>query len=244
MVLTVTFDTNALNDVLSPETSQRGEQGQREAAKVRAAIQAGLIRGFFPETIITLEGVQRKDRSAVFGSTRLQSESTSTDANTITISIGVVQDRKPLDLQLSSKIQAASSLGLRALRAPARAGSVRVKDEDGTFFAPDASTLELLARMEKVNKMASAISKRGLGYAKAVELGRKDADCDNPFRPQLWLQGLADASNRQVKLAINEWADGDAVASHYGYGRNAIGRHPHYDASLTFPIYRSTYIYV
>jgi hypothetical protein len=32
MPLTVTLDTNAFNDVISPETSQRGEQGRLEAA--------------------------------------------------------------------------------------------------------------------------------------------------------------------------------------------------------------------
>ena len=174
----------------------------------------GIIRGFFSETIVTLEGVQRKDRPAVFGSTRPQSETTSTDENTITMSIGVVQDRKPLDPEFSAKIQAAMGLGLRALRAPARIGWIRVEDKDGTFFAPDVSMRELLTRMDRIYELATAISARGLGYAKAVELGRQFAYCDNPFRPQLWLQGLADASNQQVKLAINESADGDALASH------------------------------
>ena len=108
-----------------------------EGTKVRAAIRAGVIRGFFPETIVTLEGVQRKDRPDVFSSTRLQSDSTSTDENTITISIGVVQDRKSLHPKFSDKIQAARSLGLRALRAPARIGWIRVEDEDGTFFQPN-----------------------------------------------------------------------------------------------------------
>jgi hypothetical protein len=95
---------------------------------------------------------------------------------------------------------------------------VRVKDEDGTFFAPDASMPELLARMDKVNAMATAIAVRGLGYAKAVELGRKYADCDNPSNPELWFKGLLKASCRQVKLALNEWADGDSIAAHHGYG--------------------------
>jgi hypothetical protein len=77
---------------------------------------------------------------------------------------------------------------------------------------------ELLERMDKVNDMATAIAVRGLGYAKAVELGRKFADCDNASNPELWFKGLLRASRRQVKLAINEWADGDSVAAHYGHG--------------------------
>ena len=89
-------DTNTLADVVSPEAS-RQPTNPADAARVRAAIQLGKIQGFFSETLVSLEGVQTKDRAAVFGSTRLQSESTCTDENTITISIGVVQDRKPLD---------------------------------------------------------------------------------------------------------------------------------------------------
>jgi hypothetical protein len=232
MPLTVTFDTGALNDVLWPETSQ-APTDPADAARVRAAIEAGDIQGFFSVTLVTIEGIQRKDRAAVVGSTRLESESTSTGKNAITISIKAVQDRKPFDSEFSEMIQRAKSFRLRALRAPSRMGWVQVIDEDGTLFAPDASTSELLARMEKVNELATAISTRGLGYAKAVQLGRKYADCDNQSNPELWCKGLLKASHRQVNLALNEWADGDSIASHYGYaigwfcsrdfGKNASG---------------------
>jgi hypothetical protein len=104
-------------------------------------------------------------------------------------------------------LQRAKSLELRALRAPARIGWVRIRDEDGTFFAPAGPML--LECMEKVNEMATAIAVRGVGYAKAVELGWKFADCDNPSNPELWFKGLRGASRRQVRLAIAEWADGD-----------------------------------
>jgi hypothetical protein len=108
------------------------------------------VNGYFCETLVTLEGIQRNDRAPVLGGTRLQSESTSTDKNTIQISIGVVQDRKPLDSEFSDMLQRAKSLELRALRAPARIGWVRIRDEDGTFFAPDGPVIELLGRMDKV----------------------------------------------------------------------------------------------
>jgi hypothetical protein len=129
-----------------------------------------------------------------------------------------VQDRKPLDLEFSAKIQAAKSLDLRALRAPARIGWVRIRDEDGTFFEADASPPELSTRMDKVNELARVIAGRGIGYAKAVELGCKFADSANASNPEPRFKGLSWASPRQVKLALNEWADGDSVAAHYGYG--------------------------
>jgi hypothetical protein len=69
MPLRVTFDTNTLADVVSPEASQQ-PTNPADAARVRAAIQLGKIQGFFSETLVSLEGVQTKDRAAVFGSTR------------------------------------------------------------------------------------------------------------------------------------------------------------------------------
>ena len=54
MPLTVTFDTNALNDVLWPDKAQHPTD-PADAARVRAAIQAGDIQGFFSETLVTLE---------------------------------------------------------------------------------------------------------------------------------------------------------------------------------------------
>jgi hypothetical protein len=65
----VTFDTNALNDVIAPKTSQRGALGTASGKKVRAAIEADHVQGFFCKTLITLEGIKNADRIAVFGST-------------------------------------------------------------------------------------------------------------------------------------------------------------------------------
>jgi hypothetical protein len=218
----VTFDTNALNDVISPETSQRGANGTANGTKVRAAIEAGRVQGFFCETLVTLEGIRRRDRSDVLGSTRLHSEITSTDRNTIAINISVLQDRKPLDPEFTNKIQAAKALGLRALRSPARMGWIRINDEDGTFFAPDGSTTELLDRMDKVNEMATTIAVRGLGQAIGVALGLQFLARDGISQPTLWFQGLRRAKSngerQKVVRAVAEWADGDSVAAHYGYG--------------------------
>jgi hypothetical protein len=221
MPLRVTFDTNTLADVVLPEASQQ-PTNPADAARVRAAIQLGKIQGFFSETLVTLEGVQTKDRAAVFGSTRLQSESTCTDENTITISIGVVQDRKPLEPRFFERIQAARGLGMRALRGPARIGWICVQDVDGMLFEPDGSTLELSARLDKVHKVATAIAERGLGHAAAVKFGLQFSASDGMSEPELWYKGLLRAKENgetnRVKEVVAEWADGDSVAAHYGYG--------------------------
>jgi hypothetical protein len=220
----VTFDTNALNDLISPETSQRGARGTANGIKVRAAIEAGRVQGFFCETLVTLEGIQRKDRPSVLGSTRLESEIKPTGENTINISLTVKQDRKPLDSEFTVKIQSAKNLGLQALRAPARMGWIRIKDEDGTFFAPDGSTTELLDRMDKVNEMATTIAVHGVGQASAVTLGLQLLAREGIPQPTLWFQGLryayGNSERQKVAKAVAEWADGDSVAAHYGYGND------------------------
>jgi hypothetical protein len=91
MLLTVTFGTGALDDMVWPESAKQPTD-PADATRVRAAVQAGVIQGFFSETLITLEGIKIEDRIKVLSSTGLQSQSTSTGPNTITLSISVVQD--------------------------------------------------------------------------------------------------------------------------------------------------------
>ncbi len=215
----VTFNTNSVMDLAAPRATQRPEL-QHAAAQVRAALKAGRLQGFFSETLVTLEGVQRQHRREVFGGTRIVSRHAVPAPNRMEVSIGVVQDRKPLDPTFSRMLQAATALGLHALRAPARIGWIRVSDPDGTFFAPDGQITELLARMDKVNAMATEIARRGLGHAKAVALGRELVECDDPDHPTLWFTGLLGATDKQATRSIAEWADGDSIASHYGYGND------------------------
>jgi hypothetical protein len=101
-------------------------------------------------------------------------------------------------------------------------GWIRIKDEDGTFFAPDGTTAELLDRMDKVNEMATTIAVRGVGQASAVALGLQFLARDVIPQPTFWFHGLRRAKSngerKKVAKAVAEWADGDSVAAHYGYG--------------------------
>ncbi len=92
--LTVTFDTNTLASVVAPETAQRGTG--ESGAIVAAAMRAGRIRGFFSETVITLEGIKNVDRADVLGRTRMVSDASSTGTNNITLTVGVRHARNPL----------------------------------------------------------------------------------------------------------------------------------------------------
>lgn len=224
MPLTVTFDTHNLNDVVWPETSQRGVTGEINGRKVRAAVQVGRVQGFFCETLVTLEGIRRDDRVAVLGSTRLENQCSSPAENTINLTISVKQDRKPLPPKFQARIQAAQEIGFRALKGPARIGWVNIKDDDETFFKRYNSVLELAERLDKVHELATAIASRGLGHAVPVKLGLQLSARDGITAPELWFQGLRRAKTsseqEQIARAIAEWADGDSIAAHYGHSIN------------------------
>jgi hypothetical protein len=220
MPLTVTFDTNTLASVVSPETAQRGTGPS--AAAVRAAIQAGQVQGFFSETLVTLEGIKNTDRVDVLGKTRVFSESSSSGENRIELTVGVRHFRNSPDFQFCERVRSAVALGMRGLMAPARMGSIHVKEETCPLFKSAGGVLELLRCMDDVNRIATEIGRRRVGQAVAVELGLQLSARDHVLEPELWLQGLGrardKAESKKVAKVIGEWADGDSVASHLGFG--------------------------
>jgi hypothetical protein len=221
MALTVTFDTNTLASVISPQAAQR-DTGMSGAA-VRTAIQDGRILGFFCETLVTLEGIETKDRVDILGNTRVISEATSTDRNAITLTVGIRHHhRNPLEPRFQERVQGASAIGMRALMAPARIVGLHVRREDCLLFEPPSGKLELLRCMDRVNEMATKIAEREVGHSVAVRLGLQFSERAGITAPELYLQGLGRAQGKSesklVAAAIGEWADGDSIAAHFGFG--------------------------
>ncbi len=217
---TVTFDTNTLDKAARPERHPH-DPARADFHKVHDALKSGRLKGFFSETLATLEAIDNKDRIDVLGSTRLESQSSSPDKRTINITIALKQDRKPRSDEMSKRVEAALVIGMRAIRGPARLGvSFHVKDDDGTFYAPDKSVHELVERREKANEVSSAIEARHVGRWIAVSLGLEFSKRDGASG-ELWLQGLKRAKGPheagQVKRAVREWADADSIAAHIGY---------------------------
>ena len=218
--LTVTFDTNTLASVVAPETAQRGTGAS--GAIVAAAMQAGRIRGFFSETVITLEGIKNVDRADVLGRTRVVSDASSTGKNNVTLTVGIRHVRNPLDPRSSARVRRSLDLGMQPLRTAARIGGYHLRDENCALYEPDGGILELVRCMDKVNEMTTEIARHSVGQAIAVELGLRFSQRDGIEKPELFLQGLGRAKNKperkMVAKAIREWADGDSVAAHYGFG--------------------------
>ena len=109
----VTFDTNALDPAARPERFPK-DPAQPNYFKVKQAIVDGRIQGFFSETIISLEGIQKDDRVAVFGSTAISiSEGpASIDQDTgkirIQVNLNVEQPRyKPLHAEAAARVKTA-----------------------------------------------------------------------------------------------------------------------------------------
>jgi hypothetical protein len=208
--ITVTFDTCSLDIIV--------KNGQINGRKVGAAIEAGHLGGFYCETLVTLEGVRRKERPEVLGMTRPMGRYSSTGKNTINITVGIEHYRKPLDPTHIKMLQTIEAMGMRALRGPARMCGIHAKDDQVKFFEPYESVLELVECMDKVNELSTAIGERGVGYAVPVNLGLQFLTPDEIAKPTLWFEGLRRASHKPVAQAIAEWADGDSIAAHYGYG--------------------------
>lgn len=229
-LLTVTFDSNALEAVARPELRAKDPVHASYVA-IHRAVKDGRIKGYFSQTYCTLEGIQSKDRPDVLGKTRVETSSTSPDRNTVNIRIGIRHHRKPLHMAHDAALQAALLLGMRALRGPARmVDGLVIKDPDDTIYVNE-SIEQMIEHRSMANEVASTIESRCVGRAVALELGLKFNERAG-VTGELWLQGLARANPDElglVRKAIGEWSDGDAIASHVGYGievfcTNDLGR--------------------
>lgn len=111
---------------------------------------------------------------------------------------------------------------MRPLRTAARIGGYHLRDQDCELYEPDGGIPELIRCMDKVNELTTEIARHGVGQAIAVELGLRFSQRDGVKNPELFLQGLGRAKDKperkKVAEAIREWADGDSVAAHYGFG--------------------------
>lgn len=219
----VTFDTNTLDRAVRPELFA-GEPLEADYQKVHQAIRSGSIQGFICDTMITLEGVQRKDRTAVFGSTTVRQSITEgvDDAgqHTIGLTLTVEQPkREALHPETLARIKAALDLGFRVLGAP-RIAAPRMEDPENAIYVLEPDEALLSQRLDRFMEAATAIEARGLGAARGLALAQQFAQRANVTEPSYRSLGRASTpqEERAVQKAIAEWADGDSVAAHIGYG--------------------------
>ncbi len=238
MVLRVTFDTNVLDLACRPERFPKDPR-QPQMKKVHSALANGKLKGFYSETMLTIEGIMRRDRADVFAATQtvmhpetsqitdyadlpnvIQEKVGSGDLETIAMEFRVEQPRrKPLHPEVLERVKAAKTLGVKVLKGVPRIGAYHLTDHAGEYYLGRGEGDDLKAWIDKAHEVARAIEARGIGFAQVKALGRNMSASDPA---SAWFQSLDQATDvhqeRSVERAFSEWADGDSVAVHVAYG--------------------------
>ncbi len=71
--LKVTFDTNTLKGVVTPDLCA-GERDYAACQVVHEALRSGRIRGFFSEAVVALDALGRDDKVDIVGGARIESD--------------------------------------------------------------------------------------------------------------------------------------------------------------------------
>lgn len=224
VAMRVTFDTNTLDRSVRPERFPKDGR-QAEYFKVHQGLASGVIKGFFCETIVTCEGIQKNDRAEVLGSTMLTSHrehiqnETGGELIKLTLKSGMPK-RKPLHPEVIARLQAALKIGMRVLGAP-RIGGHRIDDPSNEIYVQEIpNSVAQSERLDKYHDVVRAIEARGVGFAQLKGLAQQYAKRVGVTEP--WYASLERTidihEENAVKRAVAEWADGDAIAAHIGYG--------------------------
>lgn len=165
MGLRVTFDTNVLDLACRPERFPKDPR-QAELAKVNLALKDGTIEGFYSVTMLTVEGIMKRDRASVFAGTKVTSTAHPIKMTRksdlpagvravvgdgdeevvtagITLSVGQ-PDRKPLHPEVVARMAAAKALNVRVLRDVPRLGAFALNDPTDEYYL-DRGTGEQLS---------------------------------------------------------------------------------------------------
>lgn len=236
MALRVTFDTNVLDLACRPERFPKDAR-QPGLAKIRDALVRGELAGFYSVTMLTIEGIMKKDRAEFFGSTRtvltesvgvtknadlpeaIRQKVGSADLETIKVNMQVDQPaREGLHPEVIARMAAAKALGVRVLKAVPRIGAFSIRDPEKEYYLDNGEGDALNRWISHAQSVSSALESRGLGYSQVKALGRGLSKVPE----EVWFRALRNApdihAQRAVQRAFGEWADGDAIAAHIAYG--------------------------
>ena len=126
----------------------------------------------------------------------------------------------------TERLDNALKLGFRLLAQPrigmARPEPVRLNLHTEKF----ASDTDIAARQAKFSEAVGAIESRGVGFARAKELG--DVARKRAGTRATWFELLNDDryfnadERKELAAAVAEWVDGDNVAAHVAYGNDVF----------------------
>jgi hypothetical protein len=226
--LTVTFDASTLTGAVTPNLCSNASDPASCSANltVHEALKTGRIRGYFSEAVAALDLLGRDDKVEMVGKARVASEATTLFAGPamFSISVGTRWSKPPMHEKSRERLRATQSLGMKALIGPRYLGnSLPARSFGDDFYENYACAADLISSSTRTHELDAALTRRGLGRARVVQLGLDYSERDGA-RGEIWMQGIGRARNdterKAVHRAINEWADGDAVAAHAGYGND------------------------
>lgn len=215
----VTFDSNVWRPIVSPEIFPKNPTIAAYET-IRRSIKKHHVLAFLAETVFTLEALKNTDRKTFFGAYRGQKKISVDEAADGSIRIGFTIGTHPTslvknNLYLTKHLADALQLDFKLLRC-VRIGGVGNLDLQPPYFAPD-DRVPIGRRQENCGICAADIESQGCGFAQIKEIGRKYA------KTGIWVDGIRSAPESESKAiaeAVAEWADGDAVAAHFGYSND------------------------
>lgn len=221
----VTFDSNVFQFVVKPDLSPKDPDADAFRS-LNSALRKGTLRGFISETMATLESIKKGDRQNYFSSIRPQVEfnESETETGEICLRVTVKPDEKMhpgLPPVLSARLSEAFALGFRFLRCP-RIGAPRPITLKEEWFLSETDAGEVEKRHDLYHEVGRAIESREVGIAVAKRLAGEIAAQHRFCGPWYEAWAVTDDSlqKKRIAEAVAEWADGDAVAAHIGYGNH------------------------
>lgn len=223
----VTFDSNVWEQVVRPQAHLNSPQFT-ELQVVHDALRTGRISGFISETFATVEAIKRKARFEYLESRPLPIEvewapgDGGTLAGVLKIAadpahhpglLPVLRDRFTEALALDFKVLPSTRLG--ALRPP------DLNREEIRIPLTAEQRENIWPLLDRIDEVAKAIEARGVGMAPLLAIAQR-IQRRLGLTNVAWNDGLDQARDesekREIADAFAEWADGDSIALHVGYG--------------------------
>jgi len=229
--MNVTFDTNTWQRVVVPH---RFPNNPPAAKTIHSALKDGRVQGYISETVVTLEALPKGQRSAfLLASTqdaiRIELKPTSDEKIHGTIAFGGTTAAHPgMRPVLSDRLREAFEMGFRYIPVP-RLGTTRPADfqafEQYRIPLTQQQKDDIWPLLERIADVLHHVEAKGYGRMILERIATRIQSRSGMVNVP-WYHGLDQpksiAEEKEIDRAVAEWADGDTVAVHIGYGLDAI----------------------
>jgi hypothetical protein len=214
----VTFDSNVFQNILKPD-NYKDDSSYECFCKINQAIREECIIACISDTIFTYEAIIKKERKKKLGDNKgktILSELSTKESTGFRMTLGPGPEAHltchPI---LHDYLDVARSLGVKTLHAP-RIGSFINDDLKKEDYLPNIrySRNERNERQGKCLRYIEGFLHCGKSIIDQLIEGYNGR---NVFEK---INNTPDSEKSRVSKALAEWADGDSIAAHYGYGND------------------------